>query len=208
MRWGRRREHEQEPADAVAHADDDRIVAHLEQRVGPLGPVWQELESDRVHVDVHVVPPGPGREFALLVTSGMSARPMAVPVGVARRAERQHAELCMVLPASWPLAVAGAHSTPDAADAWPIRVLREGARLPHEQGAWLGAGHAIVLAEPQGAFVAAVVAQPRRLGSAALVPGDPPISLLQLVPVTADELRIKDEQGVGRLLAGIDPARV
>jgi hypothetical protein len=113
---------------------------------------------------VHVFPPTAGRPFAVLVTSGMSARPMNVPFGVARRRERENAELCMLLPAAWPLAVAAAHGAPEESAYWPIRLLRELARLPHEQGTWLGVGHAVPHGAPyaQGLpFTAAVLVSAR-----------------------------------------------
>lgn len=210
MAWGKRAAPEPEPEE-VAHADDDRLMQHLQYHLGPAGPVWQELGSERVHVDVHVFPPGAGRPFAVLVTSGMSALPMKVPPGVARRREREYAELCMLLPAAWPLAVAASHGTPEESAYWPIRLLRELARLPHEQGTWLGVGHAVPHGEPYvdgGPFTAAVLVRPTRLGATETVPGEPPVSLLQVVPLTASELAQKNEQGLEGLLRVLDPRRI
>jgi hypothetical protein len=205
MRWGRRTP---EPEDEVAHADDDRIATHLEQSVGPLGPVWQELVSERIHIDVHVVPPGAGHEYVLLVTSGMSARPMTVPAGVARRREREHAELLLRLPADWPLAVAAAHGAADEAGAWPVRLLRELARVPHERGGWLTAGHSVALDDLPEPYAGVVLIAPAFLGDAASIPGEPPVALLQCLPVTAEELEFQRSQGVTRLVASLDPRRV
>jgi hypothetical protein len=210
MAWGKRAAPEPEPEE-VAHADDDRLMQHLQYHLGPAGPVWQELDSERVHVDVHVFPPTAGRPFAVLVTSGMSARPMNVPFGVARRREREYAELCMLLPAAWPLAIAAAHGAPEESAYWPIRLLRELARLPHEQGTWLGVGHAVPHGAPyaQGLpFTAAVLVRPTRLGATETLPGDPPVSLLQVVPLTESELAVKSTEGLEGLMRTLDPRRI
>lgn len=210
MAWGKRAEPEPEP-EPVAHADADRLMQHLQYHLGPAGPAWQELDSERMHVDVHVFPPSAGRPFAVLVTSGMSARPMAVPFGVARRREREHAELCMLLPATWPLAVAAAHGTPNESAYWPIRLLRELARRPHERGDWLGVGHAVPNEQPYAPGIplsAAVLMRPSRLGETETVPGDPPISLLQVVPLTEGELAVKNTEGLEGLMRTLDPRRI
>lgn len=186
-------------------------MQHLQYHLGPAGARWQEPGSERMHIDVHVFPPTEARPFAVLVTSGMSARPMTVPFGVARRAEREHAELCMLLPATWPLASAPAHEAPPESVYWPIRLLRELARLPHESGSWLGAGHAV----PHGApyadgvpFSAAVLVRPTRLGATETLPGDPLVHLLQVVPLTEAELAVKNTEGVQGLLRTLDPRRI
>jgi hypothetical protein len=210
MAWGKRAAPEPEPEE-VAHADDDRLMQHLQYHLGPAGPVWQELDSERVHVDVHVFPPTAGRPFAVLVTSGMSARPMSVPFGVPRRREREYAELCMLLPAAWPLAVAAAHGTPEESAYWPIRLLRELARLPHERGSWLGAGHAVPHGEPYAEglpFSAAVLVRPIRLGATETLPGEPAVSLLQVVPLTGSELAVKSAEGLEGLMRTLDPRRI
>ncbi|HWM32702.1 MAG TPA: suppressor of fused domain protein [Pseudolysinimonas sp.] len=210
MAWGKRAAPEPEQEEEVTPADD-RLMQHLQYHLGPAGARWQEPGSERLPVDVTVFPPTEARPFAVLVTSGMSARPMTVPFGVARRAEREHAELCMLLPAAWPLASVPAHAGPAESAYWPIRLLRELARLPHETGSWLGAGHAIPHGAPyvQGLpFSAAVLVRPTRLGATETVPGEPPISLLQVLPLTEAELALKTTEGVQGLLRTLDPRRI
>ena len=57
----------------------EAISRHVGRYVGPVAHVFHELVSDLVHVDVHLVPPQPNRDFVTLVTSGMSDRPMTLP---------------------------------------------------------------------------------------------------------------------------------
>src|SRR6266849_7875689 len=55
------------------------IVKHITTHIGEPSTVFHELASEHVHIDVHVVPPRPDRDFYTLVTSGMSDKPMKVP---------------------------------------------------------------------------------------------------------------------------------
>src|SRR5258708_5117366 len=59
----------------------ERITRHIEDFVGPIDSVSHDLVSDLVHIDVHFVKPGKGRNFTTLITTGMSARRMTVPAG-------------------------------------------------------------------------------------------------------------------------------
>src|SRR5512145_2313969 len=59
----------------------EAVVRHIERHVGPIDFVLHEKRSHLVHIDIHHVPPAPGRRFHTLLTSGMSARAMTVPAG-------------------------------------------------------------------------------------------------------------------------------
>ncbi|HEX8832684.1 MAG TPA: suppressor of fused domain protein, partial [Abditibacteriaceae bacterium] len=84
-----------------AAGDEELINAigdHIETYIGPVETVFHEIISDLVHIDVHIVKATPERPFHVLVTSGMAALPMNAPETGLR-----FAELCVFLPASWPL---------------------------------------------------------------------------------------------------------
>src|SRR5258708_3310638 len=123
-----RHEAQAPPEPDVAHADDERLSAHLARCLGQKETVFHELVSDPVHIDVHIVPPGDGHPYHVLMTSGMSALPMNVPATLDDRDAWTHAELCMVLPAAWELDQA---ALDDERHYWPIRLLKSMARLPH-----------------------------------------------------------------------------
>src|SRR5262249_43577411 len=89
--------------DQIAHADDERITAHLTRTLAAPASVFHEILSDRVHLDVHIVPAGDDRPFITLVTAGMSARPMTMPEGMPSAETWSRAELCLFLPPDWPL---------------------------------------------------------------------------------------------------------
>ncbi len=118
------------------------ISAHIEKHCGKVEMVWHEIISDLVHIDLHWVKPSAERPFHFLVTSGMSEKPMTVPAGAE---EWQYAELCLALPASWPMSQ---EAFEDENNYWPLRWLKMLARLPHEFETWLGDGHTIPHGDP------------------------------------------------------------
>jgi hypothetical protein len=121
---------------------EDAIVRHVTELVAPRSFVLHEIESEVVHIDVHVVPPAADRDYWFLFTTGMSARPMAVPAGL--DASRL-TELTMRLPRDW--VFDPATWARDSRWFWPIRELRAAARHPHRHRTWLGNGHTITSPE-------------------------------------------------------------
>jgi len=186
--------------DAIAHADDERLVEHLEQYLGESAMVWHEIISDRVHLDIHVFPPNEDRDYHVLVTSGVSALPMTLPDG-AEAPDR--IELCMLLPADWPL---DEKAFKDDRNYWPIRVLKQIGRVPHELATWLGTGHSIPNGDPAKPYArdvpytGVVLLPPVDLPDGVeMLEDEPEIAILQLLPVTAREMEIKLELGMGAL---------
>ena len=133
-----------EPELAIGDGDlIEDLSRHIEEHVGPISMVHHELISPYVHVDVHHVEPTPERPWHVLVTTGMSSRPMTTPEGVPD--DCRHAELVVSLPADWEVSEA---SFKDERNYWPVRLLKFLARLPHEYGTWLGSAHSIPNGDP------------------------------------------------------------
>src|SRR5439155_11079655 len=124
----------------------EAISRHVGRYVGKVEHVFHEIVSDLVHVDVHLIPPQPNREFVTLVTSGMSDRPMTLPPGCDAPA---YAELLLCLPPDWPLEQ---EDFKDEAKFWPVRLLKFLARLPHEYDTWLSFGHTVPHGDPPEPF--------------------------------------------------------
>ncbi len=118
------------------------IARHIETHIGEVDHVFHELISDLVHIDVHIVNPTKKRDFFTLITSGMSDRPMTVPDGAR---EFRYAELLICLPPSW---LFGAEAWKDESNYWPVRLLKQLARMPHEYETWLGLGHSMPNGDP------------------------------------------------------------
>jgi Suppressor of fused protein (SUFU) len=110
--------------------------------IGPIDMAFHEIVSDQVHIDLLWVKPTEKRPYHVLVTSGVSDKPMTVPEGLE---DLRHAELMIVLPKDWKL---DDKSLQDENYYWPLRWLKMAGRLPHEYTTWLGYGHTIPNGDP------------------------------------------------------------
>jgi hypothetical protein len=187
-------------------AIDDHVARH----VARADFVFHEIVSDKVHLDVHVVPPGDRNPFWLLYTTGMSARPMTVPAEVE---VGPYAELMVLLPPSWKCDHA---SWKDERWYWPVRWLKTLARLPHDYDTWLGFGHTVPNGDPPKPFDKST-----KLGCMLVMPsvtlppeiheipvGDVSIDLFALWPIHVDEMQYKLDRGADALIDAFEAANV
>ena len=196
------------------------IAAHLQRHLGPVSEVLREVGADKVPIDIHVVPPSEQFPFYTLVTAGMSDQPMLTPAEAKPSEAPPYAELCMLLPAEWPLPTPAsgpstAELAADEAAYWPIRWLKMLARLPEEYHTWLGFGHTV----PNGAE-AAPLADNTRLGclmllTAISLPEEfqelrvgpaKTIQFYTLYPIYPEEMALKMNLGASALLDRFEEA--
>ena len=117
------------------------ILAHVERHIGPVCQIFQEIISDDLKIDILHVKSSLFRRYEVLVTTGMSAKPMKVPEN---SDESRLAEVLLLLPRKWPL------TKPDFGDEsnyWPVRLLKDVARYVHHSSTWIGFGHTVSIAE-------------------------------------------------------------
>lgn len=205
------------PVDApeLAYGDEELIEQlsnHIEAHIGPIKMVYHELISPYVHVDVHHVEPTPERPWHVLVTTGMSEKPMTTPAGVPD--DCRHAELLVSLPAEWKISE---EAFKDERNYWPLHLLKQLARLPHQYDTWLGFGHSIPNGDPAEPY-----APDTRLNGALVIP---PLTLPEefhqfqrpdgtvvcfwsLLPVYAEEMDLKLRKGTEVLLEHIERAGI
>ncbi|TVT41352.1 suppressor of fused domain protein [Hymenobacter setariae] len=199
----------------LANGDDATITAiadHIERHLGPVSGVYHEIISDKVHLDVHVVPPSADFPFYTLVTSGMSDRPMAVPPEANSDEAPPFAELCILLPSTWNIPADPAEITEAFEDEnvyWPIRWLKMLARLPHEYGTWLGFGHTIPNGEDAEPFadntelgcmlLLTALSLPEEFQTLEISPNKT-VQFYTLYPIYREEMELKMEQGVNALI--------
>jgi hypothetical protein len=193
----------------VAHCPhEDAIVDHVAKHLARPAFVIHEIESELVHVDVHVVPPAPAHDFWFLFTTGMSARPMSTPRDVPAT---RLAEVSILLPPHWPMDRDAWRR--DARWSWPIRELKEAAFLPHRHHTWLGFGHTIIPADITSSGITTSVDPSTRLSAlivsaSDLLPeeidtiavGDDRIDLLTLIPIYPEELDYSVKHGAEALI--------
>lgn len=176
----------------------EEIEAHLEKYIGKVGTVFHEIVSDLIHLDVLYIPASSDRPYSVLVTSGVSDIPMAVPEGME---DFDRAELLIALPKSWPISD---EAFKEESNYWPVRWLKYIGRLPHEYDTWIGWGHTIPNGNPpepisNTEFIGVMVSPPYWLDSdffqLSAKNGDV-ISFYQLIPLYAEEMELKLNKGV------------
>lgn len=196
----------------------EAVSAHVERHVGPIAGVFHEILSDLVHIDVHWVKPSRKFPFHTLVTSGMSDKPMTTPEGLE---EHRYAELCVLLPESWPVNLADYQLMEEAfkeeRNYWPVRWLKTIARFPHEYDTWVAYGHTIPNGEGAEPF-----ADNTKLGCIMLMPSltlgnaffelkvsdEKTIKFYCLYPLYKEEMDYKLKKGFDALLDKFDQYKV
>ncbi|RXH57726.1 Ankyrin repeats containing protein [Granulicella sibirica] len=152
-------------------------------------------------VSLHVVMPSEARPYFIIVTSGMSNRPMNVPAGMD---ESARAECFLCLPADWPLSMIN-RGWREAEFAWPFFLLQECARFPFEHDTWLGYGHSVPIPHAldlAGRFTGVSMLQPLLMPEdfIAIEAGDDEVIwLLPVFPCTPEEMILKRLRGYAAL---------
>lgn len=198
--------------EAVAEtACEDEIEAHMGKYFGQSTNVFHELVSDKIHIDVHFIPPNEQRNQWTLFTTGMSALPMTVPTGAE---DYEYAELMISLPPDWNIAALGQSPPPKDLERWywPIRWLKQLARLPHDYNTWLATLHTIPNGDPPRPFspetrlcgwvLLAPFSSPEEAHAIALSDGRV-VHLYCLYALYGEEMDLKLKKGGEALLEGL-----
>jgi hypothetical protein len=186
----------------------EAVEAHVTEHFGEPSTVWHELVSPYVHVDVHVVAPTDERPVFTLVTSGMSERPMSSDEG------DRYAELMIVLPPTWPAAGSPEFARPEAY--WPYKLLEDLAQAPHEFRTLLWSGHTVSNGNPPEPYAPDTKLCGTLLFSPLLGPegfdtlrvGERDIRFLAVLPLHADEMKLKLDKGLEALYELLDAAEL
>jgi hypothetical protein len=198
----------------VAIGDEEsigQVSDHIERHFGTIDMVWHEMVSDLVHVDVHWIKPTAERPHHILVTSGMSQRPMTVPQGAE---DYRYAELVICLPSEWQLSM---EAFKDESWYWPVRLLKILARFAHEYDTWLCVGHTVPNEDPPRPY-----APNTKLCCALLMPAilapesfrelrindEKTIRFYSVVPIYREEMKFKLEKGLDPLIDKFDKAKL
>ena len=189
--------------------DWDAVEAHLERYFGRCDNVFHEIISPDIHVDIYIMAPTPERSCYVLSTFGMGAHRMNVPEELAEQ-KLERAEIIVTLPPDWKVTESGEEWY------WPIRWLKILARLPIQEGGWLGWGHTI--ANPDDAPFAEntklcglVLTQPQGFDEDAVccpLPGGDEVNFYQMIPLTFEEMQFKLTHGAQPLLDRFTPEQL
>jgi hypothetical protein len=204
--------HEAKEREGIDHAElnaanREALERHLEAYLGGESMVFHELISDVVHVDVVWYKPTPERDFHVLCSMGMSDLPMNTPPEFE---EYRLAEVMIALPSNWPISQ---EAFEDERHYFPVRWVKQLARMPHQYDTWLGYGHTIPNGDP-----AEPMAPNTKLSGVVLLPPillddefttvtvdeDTSIHLWAIVPLYPQEMDLKLRDGVEALFDGFE----
>jgi hypothetical protein len=168
--------------------------------------VYDEIESEIIHRDIYFIKATEDRPFHILLSCGMSALPMKVPVDIE---SSEFAEVMILLPKEWDL---NYESFDDERNYWPIRIMKEIMMLPHPNETWLGFGHTFgheddeEFAEGIG-FNSVMLAYSMELSSDFTqieLENNKVIDIYTLIPLYKEELEFKKRNGANDLLEQFD----
>ena len=195
-------------------ASPEGLIQHIQTKIGPIAKSYGELVSDDLTIGIHHIRSTIFRRYEIVVTSGMSAKPMTVPED---SKGSRYAEILAILPKGWRLSP---ESLGDEKAYWPIRLLKSLARFPHHNNTWLGFGHTMANGSseqdtkayaPDTDLCAVILLPSMTLGEAAWSykrkSGDS-VFLWCAVPLYMSELKFKMTNGADALMDAFDRAGV
>lgn len=115
-------------------AEIEELDGFITEQFGAYKNVFHELASPDIHLDICIVEPREETPYFQLVTMGAGAYRMRIPEQF-EKYRLDYAEYVLCLPPDWNLN-SGAEE-----DYWPIRLLKDVARLPIWDDTWLAFGH-------------------------------------------------------------------
>lgn len=182
----------------------------LERGIGPFSVISHELVLSDLHIDVVYIPPTAARNYYTLITMGMGAYRMPVPVPYGRI---NRAEIAIKVPCDWNVESNGEKW------AWPISMIRALARMPYNKHTWFGFCHDIDFGgayTDEAKFCGVLLTFfDETIEPLTLQCGDQVI-LYQVIPLLRSEIEYKISHGAEALLSRmpqsmiigpIDPAR-
>lgn len=180
-----------------SETEANEIFNFIENTFGNYENVFHEIVSPDIHVDIAIIPPTEERNYYTLCTMGVGAHRMNVPDELRYESQiAERAELLIYLPADWNLTE---DSLEDERNYWPIRLLKDFARMPINTNSWMGWGHSFSQEEEEPyaddvPYSAAVLLAPQPdiddIISCPLTVGKS-VDFFQVFPITHEELEYK-----------------
>ena len=199
----------------------DKIEEHIKAQFGEPLIILHDKGEASVHIDIFVYPPTKERPFGLMITSGMSERPMDAPpdawktwpIDFNKAPEEmrevlscKYAELLVKLPTDWPLPKPGGQLKNDEFF-WPIEELHYLIRYVHREHEWLWDGHTMrsssLTFAPNTKLAGWVFIYPPHLPPTfgmLKINSSKVICFLQIVPAYMEEIQYAMQNGTKKLL--------
>lgn len=187
--------------DTTSHTEE--ISRHIGKHIGRPDRIFRKLMQHDTELDIYILQATGSRPYHVLVTSGMSSRPMPVPPD---SMHLRYAELCILLPPDWPLE----HTDWNNENIyWPVRWLKKAGRYPHKNRTWIASGHVLPDDRDPAPFAANTRMNSVLISSPRDLPGDfsvldtasgHPIHFYVLLPLYPSETRYARRHGTDALL--------
>ena len=182
---------------------------YIEETFGDFDVVYQDMEGTDINVDIIVVPPDEQENYYKLITMGAGAYEMDIPEEI-QHYELSRAEYIIYLPPQWELDYESEEAY------WPIRMLKDVARLPINGQTWLADGHTVYHSDDKEPF-----ANNTNLNSVVLLrrcdydftplhfrfSNGEKINFYQLFPLYQEELDYKWDNGLEAMMDLFDDVR-
>ncbi len=162
--------------------------------------VFHEIASPDIHLDVCIVEPAEDEPYYKLVTMGAGAYKMNIPEQW-KKYDLDYAEYVIYLPADWDL------NSGDETDYWPVRTLKDVARLPLWYDTWLCYGHT-TQADEEGSpyasntgFNSVVLnfAENKKGDIRLIMSSGKVVNFYEVIPLYPEELKFKMDNGADAL---------
>ena len=181
-------------------AEIDVVDSFIADMFGDYKNVFHEIASPDIHLDVCIVEPTEEDPFYKLVTMGAGAYRMHVPEKWGKY-QLEYAEYVIYLPKDWNI------NSGEDEDYWPIRTLKDVARLPIWYETWLGFGHTTQSDEEGSPYASntrfnSVVlnfAENRKGDIRLIMPSGKVVNFYEIIPLYPEELEFKMENDADAL---------
>lgn len=178
----------------------ETLLAYLTEAVGPPSPdSIREIIPSQMPIAIHVIP-NDDEGHLILVTDGMSARPMGSPEGVDLPL---YGEVAIRLAPDWPL---DAESFQDPQNFWPIEWLRRVALYPNLGEHFTRGAYAIISNDdpprelgPGAGFSCLLVLKSDHRFGVWERPDGAEVHFYELIPLYAEERDLELEKGLAHL---------
>ena len=122
------------PGYLYTDSEIEELDSFISEMIGEYKYVFHELASPDIHLDVCIVEPCEEEPYYKLVTMGAGAYRMRIPE-VFQKYRLDYAEYMICLPKDWNI------NSGEEENYWPIKLLKDTARLPIWNDTWLSYGH-------------------------------------------------------------------
>ncbi|MBR4163804.1 MAG: suppressor of fused domain protein [Solobacterium sp.] len=196
---------QQIPQYLYTDSEIEELDGFICEAFGEYKNVFHEIASPDIHLDVCIVEPTEEDPYYKLVTMGAGAYKMNIPEKW-KKYELDYAEYVIYLPKEWNL------DSGEETDYWPIRTLKDVARLPIWYDTWLCYGHTTQSDEEGSTYatntgfnsVVLKFAENKKGDIRLIMSSGKVINFYEIIPLYPEELQFKMENNADDLFKKLE----